>query len=216
MSNPCQSIRRVVVRRRLSQIMAFLLAMPIVVAQEPSFGPVKITRSLRVIALAGEGETNDIELRVMAPLVVQVLDQNARPVEGADVIFQFPMAGPSAAFANQQQTQVFRTNADGQAAATGWTANGQSGRFQVRVSAVRGTETGEAVISMTNATTGAAAAKKKDEAKHWWSSRWFKIAAIAGAAGAVTAGVLLSLDNGNPHTVSVSLGTPSIGGGIAP
>lgn len=205
----------IVVRKWLSQVMAVILAMPIAVAQQPALGPVKTTRSLRVIVLAGEGEINDLELRVMAPLVVQVLDGNSRPVEGADVTFQFPMGGASAIFANQQQSQTFRTNADGQVAATGWTANGQAGRFQVRVSAVRGTETGEAVISMTNATN--VAALKKEEQKRWWSSRWFKVAAIAGAAGAVTAGVLLATgSNGNSHTVSVSLGTPSIGGGIAP
>ena len=212
MSN--QSVHWVVMRLWLPQLIAFLMAMPMVMAQEPALGPVKTTRSLRVVVLAGEGEINDMALRLMAPLVIQVLDRNSRPVEGADVIFQFPMTGPSASFGNGQLSQTFRTNADGQAAATGWEANVQAGRFQVRVSAVRGTETGEAVVSMINATN--VAAVKKDEQKKWWSSRWFKVAVIAGAAGAVTAGVLLSQDGGTPHTVSVSLGTPSIGGSIAP
>src|SRR5712692_9173328 len=61
--------------------------------------PLPVVKGLKVLVLAGNGEMNDLERRVMAPLVVQVLDQNDRPVEGADVVFRFPLKGPSAAFA---------------------------------------------------------------------------------------------------------------------
>jgi len=107
-------------------------------------------RSLHVVALAGDGETNDMETRVMAPLVIQVLDRNARPVEGADVTFRFPTDGPSASFPHQRDSRIVKTNADGQAAAVGWISNGQAGLFQVQVVAVRGNDSGGTVISMTN------------------------------------------------------------------
>src|SRR5580698_4556606 len=61
--------------------------------------PLPVEQSLKIRALAGNGEMNDMERRVMAPLVVQVLDQNERPIAGADVVFRFPLNGPSAAFA---------------------------------------------------------------------------------------------------------------------
>jgi hypothetical protein len=126
----------------------------------------------------------------MAPLVVQVLDQNSRPVQGADVIFRFPANGPGANFSNQQTAQTFRTNPDGQAAAVGWTANQQVGTFQVKVSASRGNEAGEVTISMNNVTRVIGDGKVKR--KSWWSSKWAKIGVLAGAAGAVTAVILLT------------------------
>ena len=57
-----------------------------------------VEQSLKILVLAGNGEMNDLERRVMAPLVVQVVDQNERPVEGAEVVFRFPLNGPSATF----------------------------------------------------------------------------------------------------------------------
>jgi hypothetical protein len=150
---------------------------------------------------------NDMGRGIMAPLVVQVLDRNSRPVEGADVAFRFPLEGPSARFADQRNAVTVRTNADGQAAATGWSANGQTGNFEVRVTATRGNEMGEATMTMTNV------AKVVDEVKparrSWWSSRWIKIGAVAGA---VTAVVLLTRGGSDESTITISPGSPTIGG----
>src|SRR5271163_4661674 len=52
--------------------------------QTPAQLPVE--QSLKVRVLAGNGEMNDLETHVMAPLVVQVVDQNERPMDGADVV----------------------------------------------------------------------------------------------------------------------------------
>src|SRR2546421_662207 len=57
--------------------------------------PLPTVQNLKLIALAGKDEMNDLERHVMAPLVVEVLDQNDRPVEGADVVFRFPLKGPT-------------------------------------------------------------------------------------------------------------------------
>ena len=78
-------------------------------------------------------------------------------------MFRFPLDGPSATFADQKNAQTFRTNADGQAAAIGWTANGKVGTFQVQVTASRGNELGSATISMTNVTRIIGAAKGQPE-----------------------------------------------------
>src|SRR5262249_11204984 len=67
---------------------------PLAAPQPAAPAPGQSIQSLRVVPLAGNQESNDLERRVMAPLVVQVLDQNSRPVEGADVVFTFPTTGP--------------------------------------------------------------------------------------------------------------------------
>jgi hypothetical protein len=193
--------------RWLPLVLALLLALPSgAAAQAPANQPATV-RTLKVLPLAGNQELNDLQNKVMAPLVVQVLDQNDRPVEGADVIFRFPLNGPSASFSDQKTAQTFRTNADGQAAATGWAANGKVGTFQVQVTASRGSEQGSTTISMTNVTriTGA---QKRTQRKGWFS-RWGKFAVAAGAAGVVVAIVLAT--RGGSRVITATPGSPSIG-----
>jgi hypothetical protein len=206
------------VNRWFPPFLALLLALPpsaVAQSQAPA-GPPSTTQSLKVIPLAGNEEMNDLQRRIMAPLVVQVLDQDSRPVEGADVTFRFPVMGPSAVFADQINSQTVRTNADGQASAVGWTANGIVGRFQLQVTASRGNELGTAVIFMTNVTTITGEAKKKR--KSLWSSKWTKIGVIAGAAVIVTVVILATRSSGSssassaPVTITAVPGFPTIGG----
>jgi hypothetical protein len=204
--------------RWLSQFLVVLLALPPTIAaqsQAPAIpvGQPATIQSLKVVPLAGDGEMNDLQRKVMAPLVVQVLDQESRPVEVADVTFRFPIQGPSAAFADQKNSQTVRTNADGQASATGWTANSMVGRFQVQVTASRGNELGTAVVFMTNAAS--IADERKRKGKSLWSSKWTKIGLIAGAAAVVTV-VILTTRNSGPTTTTIPItavpGFPTIGG----
>jgi hypothetical protein len=192
-----------------------LLALPPgLSAQAPAAPqPLATVNSLKVVALAGNQEMNDLEHKVMAPLVIQVLDQNDQPVEGADVIVRFPLTGPSALFPEQKNVQTFRTNADGQAAAVGWMANDQVGAFKVQVTATRGSEQGTVTVSMANVTRITEA--NKTQKKKWWSTRWGKIAIVAGAAGVALA-VILATRGGSssPKVVVVTgaPGSPTIGG----
>jgi hypothetical protein len=168
-------------------------------------------RNLKVVPLAGNHEMNDLQNKVMAPLVVQVLDQNDQPVEGADVTFRFPVDGPTGIFAGQKNGQTFRTNADGEAAAVGWRANSEVGSFQVRVTAFRGTEEGSTVISMTNVTRITDAVKVHQ--KKWWSTRWGKITIVAGAAVVTAVAVLASRGSGSgTKVINATPGSPTIGG----
>ena len=122
------------IKRWLPYALAGLLVLPPnVSAQEPAPPPQGVpvaqpatVQSLKVILLSGNQGMNDLESKVMVPLVVQVVDQSDQPVEGAEVTFRFPLDGPGASFANQKSSQTYRTNADGQAAAIGWVANGES------------------------------------------------------------------------------------------
>ncbi len=207
-------------RRRswLAQAMAVMLAsLQILLAQDPA--PAAQTKpvtslaaedSLKVIPLAGNRGMNDLERRVMTPLVIQVLDQNSRPVEGAQVVFRFPLKGPSAEFPGGHPSQTVRTNADGQAAATGWMANREVGGFQVHVTVSFGNQLGETTISMSNVTR--IVGNGEEKRKKWWSSKWAKIGMAAGAAGVVVAVVLLTRGGSNAGTtVTASPGSPTIG-----
>jgi len=215
----CTPNTRWPMHRWLPQVLILLLGIPPWLgAQQPPRAQeaappaaVPTVQSLKVMPLAGDGEFNDLERHVMAPLVVQVLDQNSRPVEGADVVFRFPVAGPSATFPGQKNSQTTRTNADGQAAAIGWNATGGVGAFRVQVTASRANEQGQTSVTMTNVTRILNAGKVKNQ--HWWSSKWGKIGIIAGAA-AVVAVVVLTTRNGGSSTTTITAvpGFPTIGG----
>lgn len=208
----------------IAQLLSILLALPAIAgaqqpavpAQAPPVGPAVVMQSLKVVALAGNGESNDLERHVMAPLVVDVLDLQDRPIEGAEVVFRFPIRGPSAVFADQKPSKTMRTNAQGEAAATGWTANNETGSFQVHVTASFGNQIGETTITMSNAT------RVRDEElnrtakrKSLWSSKWVRIGLIAVAAGVVV-GVVLATRGGSSaaksSTITINAGSPSVGG----
>jgi len=214
------------VRACLSTLIAVLLVMPVGAGaqQLPPPGPgetkppapLPMVQNLKVVALAGNGETNDLERKVMAPLVVEVLDLQDRPIEGAEVVFRFPLRGPTAAFADQKSAKTVRTNGQGEAAATGWMANNEVGSFQVHVTATYGSQIGETTISMSNAErVPDAVLNRIGQRKSMWSSKWFKIGLIAGGAG-LAAGIVLATRGGggsaSTPTIAVSPGSPSVGG----
>jgi hypothetical protein len=173
-----------------------------------------VEQSLNVRVLAGNNEMNDLERRVMAPLVVQVTDRDQRAVDTAEVVFRFPVSGPGAAFTGGKTSVTVRTNSDGQAAALNWMANGQVGKFQVHVNAAYGNQVGEATLTMINVAR-VVDQKPKSEAASWWSHRWVKIAVIGGAAAAIGIGVFLATRGGSKSangTVTVSPGgSPTVG-----
>ncbi len=207
-------------QRGLASLLGISLALPLGATAQPqskSGSPAvsqpATVRDLKVVPLAGDREMNDLERRVMAPLVVQVRDQSDLPVDGAEVTFRFTLEGTSASFSGQKTAQTFRTNADGQAAATGWMSNGHVGTFRVQVTAIRGDEMGSAVISMTNVTR--ITEKNGGKPKHWWSTGWGKAVLVAGVAGIVSA-VLLSTRGGSSSSgrkvITITPGSPTIGG----
>lgn len=201
------------IHRWLPQTLVVIIALPPgLFAQTPAAQPPQpaTIQDLKVVPLAGSEAMNDLERKVMAPLVVQVLDQNDQPIEGADVTFRFPLAGPSASFPENNNAQTFRTNADGQAAAIGWMANNQVGTFKVQVTATRGNEQGTAMISMTNVTRITDA--ERTGRKRWYSTTWGKIAIAAGAAGIAAAIVLATRSSNSTRVITATPGAPTIGG----
>jgi hypothetical protein len=183
---------------------------PAAPAQPVAQLPVEQSLSIRV--LAGNNEMNDLERRVMAPLVVQVSDHEERPVDTAEVVFRFPVSGPGATFSDGKTSKTVRTNGEGQAAALNWMANGQTGRFQVHVTATYGNQVGETTLMMINVTR-VVDEKPKSKAVGWWSHGWVKAAVIGGIV-AIGVGVFLATRGGSKTsgtTIGVTPGSPTIG-----
>lgn len=211
----------------LTPVLIFLLALPSSVYGQQTATPppaqpmaqIPVVQDLKLLPLAGKDAMNDLERHVMTPLVVEVLDKNDRPIEGADVVFRFPLKGPGATFANQKTSRTFRTNGQGEAAATGWTANGEVGSFQVHATATYGNQMGEVTFSMSNVTR-IVEDKRDHNRRKWWTTRKFKIAVIVGVAATVTAIVLAKELGGSsgksttvvPPTITITPGAPSVGG----
>jgi hypothetical protein len=198
-------------------LLACFLSSLILQAQQPSPATPApspmATGKLRVIVLEGEGAINSISLRTTVPPVVEIRDENERPVEGAEVIFRLPAAGPGGTFPGQQLTRKTRTNGQGQAAATGFAPNTETGRFRIHVTATSGNLMGETSITQTNVEGVPTAADTGKRRSGWW--KW---AALAAAGGGGT-GLYFGLrGNGNstvappaPAVITVTPGPISFG-----
>src|ERR1700693_2458217 len=71
--------------------------------------------SLQILIVEGEGAINNVKQRVNRDPIVQVEDENHKPVAGAAIIFFMPNDGPGGVFANGSTTLTTTTNAPRQA-----------------------------------------------------------------------------------------------------
>ena len=170
--------------------------------------------TLTINILEGEGAKNVIQSRSATAPVVEVKDASGKPVVGAEVVFQLPTVGPSGSFNGWLKTQTVRTDDQGKATVSGYAPNTEPGRFNIKVTATSGTQTGTAVIAQANvAGSGSSAASAKS------SNKWKWIIAV-GAAGALAGGIAAARSgNGNgttstttPTPVSISVGGVTVGG----
>ncbi len=169
--------------------------------------------SLQIVIVEGEGAINNVKQRVNREPIVQVEDENHKPVAGAAIIFFLPNDGPGGTFANGSMTFTTTTNAQGQAVARGIRFNNQAGSMQIRVSASFAGQTASAIITQTNvlglATSGASVGGMS------LATKLLIIGAVVG--GGIAAGVVLANHGGGststvPTTVTITPGTITVGG----
>lgn len=170
--------------------------------QAPPQGP-----KISIAIVEGEGAVNNMRQRVAREPMVQVTDENRKPVAGAAVVFLLPNQGAGATFANGARSLTVLTDQNGNAVARGMQANRVSGQYQVRVTASSQGQTASTSINMSNIAVAGAAA----------SGAALKWLLILGAAGGAAAGVAVASGGGGssgpaprPPT-TVSPGTPSVG-----
>jgi hypothetical protein len=164
---------------------------------------------IHVDVLEGDGRLINIKSRVNPAPVVQVVDDNNKPLQGALVIFFLPSQGPGGTFENGTRNLNVTTDRNGRAVASGIVPNNQTGQYEIRASASYEGQTANATISQTNvsgisASGGGGGLSKKG------------LIILIVAAGAVAGGVFAargggsSSSSGSPGIV-ITPGTPTVG-----
>jgi hypothetical protein len=112
---------------------------------------------LNIVVIEGEGAINNIRQRTAREMIVQVEDENKRPVAGAVVSFLLPGSGPGGSFSGGSNFLNILTDENGRAIARAFRPNNVAGTFRVNVSASFQGQTATAAITQTNSLTAAAA-----------------------------------------------------------
>ncbi len=181
--------------RFLAGFVAILMALPLGAQTAPG--------RLNLVVVEGDGAINNIRQRTAREPVVQVEDENHKPVAGAAVVFTLPSNGASGTFANGARTLTVMTDNQGQAAAHGFQPNSVQGKFQIRVTASQNGRTATTVISQSNAAVAGAAG-----AAVATGISLKVIAIVAAVAGAAVAGGVVAATRGGNNTNTTTAVTP--------
>lgn len=180
----------------LVYVLIVLCVVPPLGAQDAAQGPVPTKLNIEIIE--GDGAVNNIRLRTAREPIVQVTDENHKPVAGALVLFTTPGKGASGLF-NGANTLSVTTDAQGRAVAQGFQSNAIKGKFQIRVDAsYRGVH---AQRTLGQANAGAALGL---------TAKILIITAIA--AGAAAGGIIAANSGGGTKPTIITAGPPTVGG----
>jgi hypothetical protein len=167
--------------RYLSVFLVLLISLPLspVAAAQTAPAPAK----LNLVIVEGDGAINNIRQRTAREPIVQVEDENHKPVAGAVVVFLLPNQGAGGTFANGAHTLTVITDEQGRAVARGLRPNTGQGQFQIHVNASLNGQTASATITQSNA-AGAAGAGAGAAAAGGISGKLIAVLIVVGAAAA--------------------------------
>jgi len=181
-------------------------SVPAVFAQAPA-------HTLNLVIVEGDGAINNIRQRTAREPIVQVEDENHKPVAGAAVIFLLPEHGPGGTFADGSHSLTVTTNAQGRAAAHGIHLNNVQGQFQIGVNATYNGMTATATISQSIAVGAAGGAGAGVAAG--LSAKAIVIIVVAAAAAAGGAAYAATHTGGSSSTTvpgtTITPGTGTVG-----
>jgi hypothetical protein len=192
--------------RGSSIVLALLLGLegggPCLMGQEASAPQIKI------VILEGDGAINNIRQRTSREPIVQIEDENHKPVAGALVVFALPDSGAGGVFPGGSKSLMTYSDSKGQARARGYQVNAVAGAFQIKITASFKGMTAISAIGQTN--VAAAAAAGAGAAAGGISAKVIAILAVAGAAAA-TGIVVATRKDTTPAPTTVSVGNPTVG-----
>ena len=175
-------------------------------------------KGLQIMILDGEGALNNIHDRTAREPIVQVQDENHKPVAGALVLFTVHggTSGASATFSNGLTTLSVTTDAEGKAVAHGLQANQNSGAFQISVTATSGPLSASTVINENNVVPQVQPVQQATSVRgtfsnvpaHWFLSKPMIIVAGAVVAGTVATVVAVKANQGT----TINIGTTTVTG----
>jgi hypothetical protein len=164
---------------------------------------------LQITILDGEGALNNIKQQTAREPIVQVEDENHKPIAGALVIFTLPQSGPGGTFSGGSTVFDGVTDVSGQAKPTGLVPNNVVGKYQIQVDVRYRNLNAHTAINQSNfmgATTTAAA----HAATHAFPLKAVLIVAAAGGAAAAAA-VIATQSSNSPSAAVLTPGTPTVG-----
>ena len=126
-------------------VASLFLTLAVLAAQETQPAP-----KLNLVVVAGNDIINNVKQRTARETIVQVEDENHKPVAGAAVIFLLPGDGPGGAFAGGVKTFTATTDAAGRATAR-FVPNQVAGKFDIHITATAPGRQASITISQTNA-----------------------------------------------------------------
>lgn len=162
-------------------------------------------KGLVINILEGEGALNDVRAGTARDPIVEVDDENHKPVAGAVVLFLLPDSGPGGTFLDGTHVFSTTTTYGGRAMAQQFTPNKVSGHYVIRVKANYNGMSAETVIHQENVAPGP---PQSVRAAHGLSMKTILIIAGVAVAGG-TAAALIATSGGSATTISA--GNPIVG-----
>jgi hypothetical protein len=181
----------------------------------PPTGPQTRVTELHIRILDLDNAILSTRQRVSREGIVQVEDENRKPVAGVLLSFNAPTTGPSAVFGDGRQFATLVSDDRGQVVLRGIRPNSLPGDYTVRITASKDGISANAELHLKNAVAPPPAPVV---------SAKVIIAIVAGAAVAAGAGIYAAKSGsgssggviggapGQPTALTLQLGTPSVGG----
>ena len=186
--------------------LAVLLAGVMAIGFSPEIMGQQAGFALNIVIVEGDGAINNIHQRTTREPIVQVEDENHRPVPGAVVVFSVPSRGAGGFFAGGQHTLTVITDAQGRAVAHGFRPNSVQGKYQIHVTASYRGQTTSTDIGQSNALAAGAASGATI------AGISVKVIAIvaAGAAAAAVGGAYYATHSGGSNNANTGTGTAAV------
>jgi hypothetical protein len=184
--------------RCVSYLLAGCLALPVLFAQQPA-------HTLNLVIVEGDGAINNIRQRTAREPIVQVEDENHKPVAGALVLFALPDHGSGGTFADGSHSLSVTTNAQGRASAHGMHLNNVQGQFSIQVTASFNGLTATAAINQS--IVGAAGAGAGGSAAAAGISAKVIVLIIVAAAAAAGGAYYATHSGGGGNNSAATTGT---------
>jgi hypothetical protein len=176
----------------------------------PAQTPAPPAPALQITILEGEDVSNNIKERTAREPIVQVTDENHKPVAGAAVLFSIDSQGGHAGATFEHGAKTFHgtTDANGHITAHGFHPNAHTGQFHVNVTATKGPLTTHAAIAQTNVAAATTGATTGTVGAFIATHVVIVTAVAAGVVAGTVAGVVVATQ---PTSTTITTGTGTVG-----
>ena len=160
-------------------------------------------KALFITILEGEGELNDIRARTAREPIVQVEDENHKPVAGALVLFAIPKGGAAGANFSGLSSLTVRTGADGRAVGRGFQVTRHTGKLEITVTATAAALEVATIIHETNFAKGG-------KLSNYTANHPTLTTVIVGLGGVAVAATVITLET-QPGATTITAGAGTVG-----